>query len=186
MNGVAVNHVALPKHQQIPIQNMDIIEFGAGNKYVYAFRVQSDSSEVGEEPVAKKMRIPLANRNYPSLKDSPEAFHNWVRSKKNLEKTLEEESDNLDVKLEQQKTLKDKLVLEQEKLNQHFETAKVQLELKFAQEKKELEEKVARGELEKNELQRQKEDVEQRMSVSLQEFRVISLIDWPYMLMPLY
>jgi hypothetical protein len=73
----------------------------------------------------------------------------------------------LDVKLEQQKTLKDKLVLEQEKLNQHFETAKVQLELKFAQEKKELEEKVARGELEKNELQRQKEDVEQRMSVSL-------------------
>ncbi|XP_046447059.1 E3 ubiquitin-protein ligase rnf8-B-like isoform X2 [Daphnia pulex] len=171
MNGVAVNHVALPKHQQIPIQNMDIIEFGAGNKYVYAFRVQSDSSEVGEEPVAKKMRIPLANRNYPSLKDSPEAFHNWVRSKKNLEKTLEEESDNLDVKLEQQKTLKDKLVLEQEKLNQHFETAKVQLELKFAEEKKELEEKVARGELEKNELQRQKEDVEQRMSVSLQEFR---------------
>jgi hypothetical protein len=99
--------------------------------------------------------------------------------------SLEEESDNLDVKLEQQKTLKDKLVLEQEKLNQHFETAKVQLELKFAQEKKELEEKVARGELEKNELQRQKEDVEQRMSVSLHEFRVILQIDWPYMLMPL-
>ncbi|EFX72095.1 hypothetical protein DAPPUDRAFT_326474 [Daphnia pulex] len=171
MNGVAVNHVAVPKHQQIPIHNMDIIEFGAGSKYVYAFRVQSDSPEVGEEPVAKKMRLPLANRNYPSLKDSPEAFHNWVRSKKNLEKTLEEESDNLDVKLEQQKTLKDKLVLEQEKLNQHFETAKVQLELKFAEEKKELEEKVARGEMEKNDLQRQKEDVEQRMSVSLQEFR---------------
>jgi hypothetical protein len=81
----------------------------------------------------------------------------------------------LDVKLEQQKTLKDKLVLEQEKFNQHFETAKLQLELKFAEEKKELEEKVARGEMKRNELQRQKEDVEQReqrMLVGLQEFRV--------------
>jgi hypothetical protein len=81
----------------------------------------------------------------------------------------------LDVKLEQQKTLKDKLVLEQEKFNQHFETAKLQLELKFAEEKKELEEKVAREEMKRNELQRQKEDVEQReqrMLVLLQEFRV--------------
>ena len=94
----------------------------------------------------------------------------------------------MDVKLEQQKTLKDKLVLEQEKFNQHFETAKLQLELKFAEEKKELEEKVAREEMKRNELQRQKEDVEQReqrMSVSLHEFRVILQIDWPYMLMPL-
>ncbi len=81
----------------------------------------------------------------------------------------------MDVKLEQQKTLKDKLVLEQEKFNQHFETAKLQLELKFAEEKKELEEKVAREEMKRNELQRQKEDVEQReqrMLVLLQEFRV--------------
>ncbi|XP_046643762.1 E3 ubiquitin-protein ligase RNF8-like isoform X2 [Daphnia pulicaria] len=88
---------------------------------------------------------------------------------------MNKESDNLDVKLEQQKTLKDKLVLEQEKFNQHFETAKLQLELKFAEEKKELEEKVARGEMKRNELQRQKEDVEQReqrMLVGLQEFRV--------------
>lgn len=173
MNGVAVNHIIAPKHQHIPIQNMDTIEFGAGNKFVYAFRVQSNTSEVNEEPVAKKMRLPLANRNYPSLKDSPEAFHNWVRSKKHLEKTLEEESDNLDVRLEQQKTLKDKLVLEQEMLNEHFETAKTQLELKFAEEKKELEDKVARGEIEKNELQLQKEEVEKRMAISLQEFRVL-------------
>jgi hypothetical protein len=52
------------------IKNKDSIGFGPGNKYLYTFRVdESDSSEVGEEPVAKKRRIPLANRNYPSLKD---------------------------------------------------------------------------------------------------------------------
>ena len=62
MNGVAVNHIIAPKHQHIPIQHMDTIEFGAGNKFVYAFRVQSSTSEVNEEPVAKKMRVPLANR----------------------------------------------------------------------------------------------------------------------------
>uniref|UniRef100_A0A0P5L0Q4 E3 ubiquitin-protein ligase CHFR n=1 Tax=Daphnia magna TaxID=35525 RepID=A0A0P5L0Q4_9CRUS len=171
MNGIAVNHIIVPKHQQIPIQHMDTIEFGAGSKFVYAFRLQS-ADVVNEEPLTKKMRLPLANRNYPSLKDSPEAFHNWVRSKKNLEKTLEEESDNLDAKLELQKSLKDKLVLEQEKLNEHFEKTKAVLESKFSEEKKELEEKVARGEMEKNELQRQKEDVEKRMLISLQEFQV--------------
>ncbi|KAI9565448.1 hypothetical protein GHT06_009240 [Daphnia sinensis] len=170
MNGIALNHIIVPKHQQIPIQHMDTIEFGAGSKYVYAFRLQS-ADIVNEEPLAKKIRLPLTNRNYPSLKDSPEAFRNWVRSKKNLEKTLEEESDKLDAKLELQKSLKDKLVLEQEKLNEHFEKAKAVLESKFSEEKKELEEKVARGEMEKNELQRQKEDVEKRMLISLQEFQ---------------
>ncbi len=47
-HGVIVNKVTLPKHQQIPIQNMDIIVFGLGNRYTYTFHVQSDSSEVGE------------------------------------------------------------------------------------------------------------------------------------------
>jgi hypothetical protein len=52
------------------IKNKDSIGFGPGNKYLYTFRVdESDSSEVGEEPVAKKRRIPLANLNCPSLKD---------------------------------------------------------------------------------------------------------------------
>ncbi len=74
-------NVVLPKHQQIPIQNMDIIEFGAGNKYVYTFRVQSDSSEVGEEPVAKKRRIPLANRNCPSLKDDGQRVQQLLQEK---------------------------------------------------------------------------------------------------------
>jgi hypothetical protein len=79
---VIVNrNVVLPKHQQIPIQNMDIIEFGAGNKYVYTFRVQSDSSEVGEEPVAKKRRIPLANRNCPSLKDDGQRVQQLLQEK---------------------------------------------------------------------------------------------------------
>ena len=170
MNGVAVNHVQLPKHQEIVIHHMDTIEFGAGSKFVYAFRMKVTGAS--EEPVAKKMRLPLSNRNYPSVKDSPEAFRQWVRSKKSLEKTLAEENDNLDVKLREQASHKEKLILEQEKLNLHLETAKKELELKFAQEKKELEEKVVRGELEKTELQREKEVLEHRMSQRFQEFQV--------------
>ncbi len=170
MNGVAINHVQLPKDQEILLQNMDTVEFGAGSKFVYAFRVQVTGA--AEEPLAKKFKRPLADRNYPTMKDSPEAFKQWIRSKKSLEKTLVEESDSLDAKLELQTSLKEKLVLEQEKLNEHLETAKKELERKFTQEKKELEDKVTRGELEKTELQREKEVLEERMSKRLQEFQV--------------
>jgi hypothetical protein len=48
---------------------------------VYTFRVQSDSSEVGEEPVAKKRRIPLANRNCPSLKDDGQRVQQLLQEK---------------------------------------------------------------------------------------------------------
>lgn len=171
MNGVSVNHVGLPKGSQIPLQHMDTIEFG-GSKFVYAFRLQS--LEVRDEPLAKRMRIPLLDRNYPSFRNSPEALQNWIRSKKTLEKTLVEENDSLDLKLEQQNTLKNKLLMEKAKLNDHLENVKVELELKFNKEKKELEERVARGEIEKNELQRENEVLEERMLTSLKEIKVLN------------
>lgn len=169
MNGVAVNQLNLSKNQPVVIQHMDTIEFG-GSKFMYMFRLLS--SESGDEPLAKKMRIPLADRNYPSLRDSPELYNNWMRSKKSLEKTLVEESDNLDVKLEQHKILKDSIITEQKKLTEQFENAKAQLEIKFANEKKEFEEKVARGMIEKSELQKEKEILEERMTKAFEEFQV--------------
>ena len=171
MNGVALNHVILPKNQRMSLQHMDTVEFGAGSKFMFAFRMQSH--ETSDEPVPKKMRIPLGNRNYPSFKDSPEAFNNWIRSKKTLERTLAEESEILDAKLEEQNTLKHKLIQEQEKHNQDLENFKRELEHKFNQQKRELEEKVTRGELEKNELQLEKELLEKRMGQSMQEFEVL-------------
>lgn len=169
MNGVALNHIDLPKGQRIPLNHMDTVGFG-GNKFVYAFRLQS--IEVRDEPLTKKMRLPLATRNYPSIKEAPEAFHSWVRSKKTLERTLAEESDSLDVKLEQKNSLKTKLMLEKDKLDEYLENVKMELELKFNEEKKKLEDKVARGEMEKNELQREKEVLEERISISFQELKV--------------
>lgn len=148
---------------------MDTIEFG-GSKFTYAFRLQS--SEGSEEPVAKKMRFPLSDRNYPSSKDSPEVFQNWIRSKKSFEKTLTEENNSLDLKLQQQKKLKNNLIIEQEKLAKQFEQAKAELELKFMKEKKEFEEKVVQGIFEKSQLQQEKEILENRISTTFEEFQV--------------
>ncbi|EFX78084.1 hypothetical protein DAPPUDRAFT_320534 [Daphnia pulex] len=93
-NGVAVNRVELRKEQQMSIQHMDTINFGVGNKYKYTFRVQSDSSQVGEEPVAKKRRIPLANRNCPSLKDDGQRVQQLLQEnivlKERLDETMKE------------------------------------------------------------------------------------------------
>jgi len=164
MNGIAVNHVTLPKYQPIPLNHLDVIELGAGSKFVYAFRLLS--AEVNE-PHAKKRRLPLTNQNVPTIKDSPEAFRSWMASKRNLERTLAEENDQLDQKLVETSTREDQLALEQQKLTEYAANVTRQLENQFAQEKKLLEDKVIRGEMENNELQNEKSVLEQRMTESL-------------------
>ena len=151
---------------------MDVIEFGAGAKFVYAFRLTSVEYN---EPLAKKMRLPLLDRNHPSIKDCPEAFHKWVVSKRNLERTLVEESDELDQKLEEQNSLKHQLDLEQQKLAEYSQSVTKQLESQFSEQKKLLEEKVIRGDMEKNQLQKEKEALEQRMLNNLKELEVKSI-----------
>lgn len=170
MNGVTLNHVSLPKNQQIPLNHMDTIEIGAGSKYLYAFRVASLESVC--EPNAKRLRMPLANHNVPSLREAPLAFKNWEKSRKSLELTLSEESNTLDLKLERQKSLNEELIQERKKLEENSAKVKKELETKFAQERRELEDKVARGDLEKNELQKEKEHLERRMASALQQFQV--------------
>lgn len=170
MNGVTLNHLLLPKNKSIPLNHMDTIELGAGSKFLYAFRILS--FEAACEPSAKRLRMPLSNHNIPSLKESPAAFKNWVKSKKSLELTLAQESDTLDLKLERQKSLNEELIRERKKLEEKTANFKKELESKFAQEKIELEDKVARGDLEKNELQKEKENLERRMACALEKFQV--------------
>jgi len=167
MNGIAINHVTLPKHQPIPLSHLDVIELGAGSKFVYAFRLLSAETN---EPHAKRRRLPLIDRNLPSLKDCPEAFHSWLTSKRNLERTLVEENDELDQKLVETSSREDQLVLEQKKLTEYSEKVTKQLESQFAEEKKQLEDKVRCGEMEKNVLQMEKLALEDRMTTSLKEF----------------
>ena len=135
MNGIVLNHVIISNGQEIPICHMISIEFGVGNsKFVYVFQLKSTKAS-DEEPQAKKPR-PLASRNGPSLKDSPEAFQSWYQSKKSLEQTLIEKNTIIDGKLERQKNLKDKLLLEKQEVNDYSENVKRQMEEKFNEEKK--------------------------------------------------
>ena len=46
INIVAANNIIAPKNLHLPIQHMDTMDFGAGNKFVYDFLVQSSTSEV--------------------------------------------------------------------------------------------------------------------------------------------
>lgn len=176
MNGTSVNQVALPKNQPVPLNHNDVIEFGAGAKFVYVFRLQSmegtsvASTRDPSNPPPNKMRVRLSQRNQqPSIKESPEAFKNWFQSRKTIERTLLEESLVLDKKLEEQSSIKDNLLLEQQRLEEHSKKVRLELEARFAEEKAELEKK---GELEKSELLREKQALEEKMATILKAFQV--------------
>lgn len=183
MNGIMVNHIPLPRNEPCPLNHLDMVEFGAGSKFIYAFRLKSKEGHVGNESesqpppskVANRSRLSNGNRNYPSAKDSPEAYQQWMRAKKGLERTLLEESVILDQQLEEQKSRKDQLLFEQKKLQEQSEKEKEQLLSQFAQEKKTLEERVQHGEVEKTELQKEKQALEDRMVDALKQFQVRAL-----------
>ena len=61
MNCVWVNNIKMEKNHQIPLHNLDTINFTGDNQFVYAFQVNAYAFEENEEPVAKKMRFPLAD-----------------------------------------------------------------------------------------------------------------------------
>ena len=61
MNSVWVNNIIMKKIHQIPLHNMDTINLSGDNQFLYAFQVNSYAFEENEEPVAKKMRFPLAD-----------------------------------------------------------------------------------------------------------------------------
>ena len=61
MNCVLVNNIKTKKKHQLPLPHMDTINFTADNQFVYTFQIESYTFEENEEPVAKKMRFPLAH-----------------------------------------------------------------------------------------------------------------------------
>lgn len=147
---MTLNHILLEKNQQVPLNHDDIIELGAGAKFVYVYQLQGTSK--------KKKRLPISGRNYGSIRDSPSAFNSWVKSRKSLERTLAEEDELLDQKLEEQKTLTDQLLREEQNLVEECERVKKDAEESLARERGRLEEKLPRCELElKNELHLEKE-----------------------------
>lgn len=165
MNGTSVNGVLLQKNTPTPLKHLDKIEFGAGGKFVYKFRLNSVDVDT-----ADASRRSLAMEPRPSARDSPAAFRDYVQSRRSVERTLMEESVVLDQKLEEQTSKKNRLVREQQKLEEHSNQLRGELEAQFAQERKALEEK---GQLEKSELQKEKAELEERMTKIFKQFQVM-------------
>jgi hypothetical protein len=150
INGVTLNHTLLPPNQQMPIHDMDTVEFGNASKYVYVFLAPSELRS--EEQTAKRKRDTSAIPNYAPLEDSSVPIEQVVSGEQKTHNFF--------------RTLKDKELhedLENDKIQLNLYLARIEsLELKFAQE-----------EMEKNEFQGKESD-EKRICNYFQEYQVLA------------